>query len=137
MNHPPSTKLTPEEIDLVWKFRYYLTKEKKALPKFLRAVNWDTEAWTDLGPSPEVTHALEMLAKWTRLDIEDALELLTPAFRHPDVRKYAVDILKQADDKVRLHASILFSSHSHSIYYFLCLSLKIQYSNKYLNLICT
>lgn len=34
------------------------------------------------------------------MDVEDALELLTPAFTHPAVRKYAVSRLAQADDEV-------------------------------------
>lgn len=34
------------------------------------------------------------------MDVEDALELLSPAFSHPTVRKYAVSRLRQADDQV-------------------------------------
>ncbi|KAH3837707.1 hypothetical protein DPMN_111108 [Dreissena polymorpha] len=33
------------------------------------------------------------------MDVEDALELLTPTFAHPTVRKYAVTRLRQADDE--------------------------------------
>lgn len=88
----PSTKaLTSEEQDLVWKFRFYLTNQKKALTKFLKCVNWSLPQ--------EVKQALELLLKWSPMDVEDALELLTPAFTHPAVRKYAVSRLAQADDE--------------------------------------
>ncbi|GAB1609342.1 phosphatidylinositol 3-kinase catalytic subunit type 3-like [Argonauta hians] len=88
----PSTKtLTSEEQDLVWKFRFYLSTQKKALTKFLKCVNWSLPQ--------EVKQALELLLKWTPMDVEDALELFSPAFTHPAVRKYAVSRLAQADDE--------------------------------------
>ena len=34
------------------------------------------------------------------MDVEDALELLSPTFTHPSVRKYAVCRLRQAEDEV-------------------------------------
>jgi len=34
------------------------------------------------------------------MDVDDALELLSPAFVNPAVRKYAVTRLQQADDEV-------------------------------------
>jgi Phosphoinositide 3-kinase family, accessory domain (PIK domain) len=34
------------------------------------------------------------------MDVEDALELLSPNFSHPAVRKYAVSRLSQAPDEV-------------------------------------
>ena len=48
----------------------------------------------------ESKQALELLTKWSAMDVEDALELLSPAFSHPAVRKYAVMRLRQADDEV-------------------------------------
>lgn len=33
------------------------------------------------------------------MDVEDALELLTPTFDHPDVRRYAISRLNQASDE--------------------------------------
>lgn len=38
--------------------------------------------------------------KWSPMNVEDALELLSPAFTHTKVRKYAVMRLRQADDEV-------------------------------------
>lgn len=89
--YPPTTALTSEEQDLVWKFRFYLTSHKKALTKFLKCINWET--------SSEVRQALSLMAQWVPMDVEDALELLSPAFTHPVVRRYAISRLKQAPDE--------------------------------------
>lgn len=89
--YPPTKQLTTEEQDLVWKFRFYLTNQKKALTKFLKCVNWKLNG--------EVRQALDMLQQWTPMDVEDALELLSSNFTHPAVRRYAVTRLKQAPDE--------------------------------------
>ncbi|CAG5083173.1 Similar to pik3c3: Phosphatidylinositol 3-kinase catalytic subunit type 3 (Xenopus laevis) [Cotesia congregata] len=88
--YPPTTALTTEEQDLIWKFRYYLSTQKKALTKFVKCVNWKVAG--------EERQALEMLASWSPPDPEDALELLGPAFTHPAVRRYAIARLNQAND---------------------------------------
>lgn len=88
----PSTKpLTNEEQDHVWKFRFYLSTQKKALAKFLKCVNWTQQN--------EVRQALSMMRIWVPMDVEDALELLSPNFTHPAVRKYAISRLQQAPDE--------------------------------------
>lgn len=89
--YPPTATLTSEEQDLVWKFRFYLTSHKKALTKFLKCINWETAS--------EVRQALSLLSQWTPMDVEDALELLSPTFTHPTVRGYAISRLKQAPDE--------------------------------------
>lgn len=91
VSSPPTKILTSEEQDLVWKFRYYLMSQKKALTKFLKCLNWQAKA--------EVKIALELLATWQPMDTQDALELLTPQFQHPQVRLYAVSRLRQATDE--------------------------------------
>ena len=48
----------------------------------------------------EVKQAVELLPDWQPMDIEDALELLSPHFQHPAVRRYAVSRLQQALDEV-------------------------------------
>ena len=50
----------------------------------------------------EAKQALELLWSWSAMDVDDALELLSPnrAFSHPAVRRYAVTRLQQADDQV-------------------------------------
>lgn len=88
--YPPTASLTSEEQDLVWKFRFYLSSHKKALTKFLKCINWETGS--------EVRQALSLLSQWVPMDVEDALELLSPTFKHPVVRRYAISRLKQAPD---------------------------------------
>ncbi|KAI5651655.1 phosphoinositide 3-kinase family, accessory domain (PIK domain) domain-containing protein [Phthorimaea operculella] len=88
---PPATPLTAAEQDLLWKFRFYLSSHRRALTKFLECVNWNRPG--------EVRQALSMMKQWAPMDVEDALELLTPKFSHPSVRKYAISRLKQAPDE--------------------------------------
>ncbi|KAL6732433.1 hypothetical protein Aduo_003194 [Ancylostoma duodenale] len=94
---PSSQSLTREQRDLVWKFRYFLQADRRALNKFLRSVNWDQPG--------EEQHALALLNDWTPIEAEDALELLSPAFTHPAVRCYAVSRLFDAasPDQVLLY----------------------------------
>nr|XP_056703985.1 phosphatidylinositol 3-kinase catalytic subunit type 3 [Euleptes europaea] len=91
LSYPPTKQLTYEEQDLVWKFRYYLTNQEKALTKFLKCVNWHLPQ--------EAKQALELLGKWKPMDVEDGLELLSSHFTNPTVRRYAVARLQQADDE--------------------------------------
>ena len=83
--------LTADEQDVVWKFRFYLTNQKKALAKFLKCVKWDSKS--------EAIQAIDLLKKWELMDIDDVFELLTPQFTHPTVRKYAVSRLKDAPNE--------------------------------------
>ena len=71
--------------------RYYLTQEKKALTKFLQSVDWSSKQ--------EAGEALELMYKWQPLDPAEALELLTPVFMEPKVRKYAISRLQCADNE--------------------------------------
>ncbi|KAG1669855.1 Phosphatidylinositol 3-kinase catalytic subunit type 3 [Nymphon striatum] len=91
VNYPPTKILTSEEQDLIWKFRFYLTTQEKALAKFLKCVNWNT--------SSESKQALELLKMWHAMDVEDALELLSKHFTNQTVRMYAVTRLSQAPDE--------------------------------------
>ncbi|KAF9894558.1 Phosphatidylinositol (PI) 3-kinase [Aspergillus nanangensis] len=91
LSYEPTQDLTAEEKDLVWRFRYYLTREKRALTKFVKSVNW-----RDVGESHQ---AVEILPKWTEIDVDDALELLGPTFDNAAVRSYAVERLRKADDE--------------------------------------
>ena len=90
MAYSPTHILTPEEKDLVWKFRHHLTRDKRALTKFVKSVNWHDQS--------ESRQAVQILAKWTEIDVDDALELLGPTFDNQAVRAYAVDRLRKADD---------------------------------------
>jgi phosphatidylinositol 3-kinase len=90
MGYSPTHILTPEEKDLVWKFRHHLTRDKRALTKFVKSVNWQD-------PN-EPRQAVQILAKWTEIDVDDALELLGPTFDNAAVRAYAVNRLRKSDD---------------------------------------
>ena len=90
MSYGPTQELNAEEKDLVWKFRHHLTRDKRALTKFVKSV-----AWND---ASEARQAVQLLPKWTEIDVDDALELLGPTFDNPAVRAYAVDRLREADD---------------------------------------
>ncbi|XP_011182926.1 phosphatidylinositol 3-kinase catalytic subunit type 3 [Zeugodacus cucurbitae] len=89
--YPPTCVLSSEEQDLLWKFRFYLCSHRKALTKFLKCINWETQH--------EVMQALSLMSKWEPMDVEDALELLSPVFTHPEVRRYAISRLAQAPDE--------------------------------------
>lgn len=93
LNYPPSQPLTSEEKDLIWKFRFYLTREKRGLTKFLKSVTWRDPT--------EVKQAVEeLLPVWTEIDTDDALELLGPGTVDSRVRAFAVKQLSRADDEV-------------------------------------
>lgn len=90
LEYSPTQVLSPEEKDLVWKFRYHLTRDKRALTKFVKSVNWQDQS--------ESKQAVQVLGKWSDVDVDDALELLGPTFDNHAVRAYAVKRLHRADD---------------------------------------
>ncbi|KAI0803594.1 phosphatidylinositol 3 [Xylaria sp. FL0064] len=90
MSYSPTHVLSPEEKDIVWKFRYHLTKDKRALTKFVKSVSWQDQS--------ESRQAVQVLGKWTDIDVDDALELLGPTFDNLFVRGYAVERLRKSDD---------------------------------------
>ena len=91
LSYAPSQPLTSEEKDQIWKFRFYLSREKRGLTKFLKSVTWRDQS--------EVKQAVEeLLPQWAEIDIDDALELLGPGTVDSRVRAYAVKQLNRADD---------------------------------------
>ncbi|KAF9453475.1 atypical/PIKK/PI3K protein kinase [Macrolepiota fuliginosa MF-IS2] len=105
LNYSPSQQLTSEEKDLIWKFRFYLARDKRGLTKFLKAVTWRD--------SFEVKQAVEeLLPMWTEIDTDDALELLGPNTVDSRVRAFAVKQLSRADDDFESAASDQRSSRS-------------------------
>ena len=96
LSYSPSQPLTSEEKDVIWKFRFYLARDKRGLTKFLNSVTWRD-------PS-EVKQAVEeLLPQWTEIDTDDALELLGPGTVDSRVRAFAVKQLSRADDDVSVH----------------------------------
>ncbi|KAJ9083953.1 Phosphatidylinositol (PI) 3-kinase [Entomophthora muscae] len=96
LKYPPARALTAEEKDLLWKFRFYLTQNKKALTKFLKGVVWSDPL--------ESSQAAQLLESWAPVDVDDAIELLGPEFQNAAVRAYAVCQLQKAcDDDLLLY----------------------------------
>jgi phosphatidylinositol 3-kinase len=86
---------------LLWRFRFSLVDNRRALTKFLLAVDWTVES--------EVVQAAELLEQWKKLnpiEVTDALKLLGKqvAYQTNLVRAYAIDRLAKApDDELRLY----------------------------------
>ena len=91
MSYGPTVELSDKEKDEVWRFRHHLSRDKRALTKLVKSVNWNEQT--------ESRQAIALLPKWVEIDIDDALELLGPGVRNPNVRAYAVDRLRKADDE--------------------------------------
>ncbi|XP_078174291.1 vacuolar protein sorting 34 isoform X2 [Carex rostrata] len=91
LKYPPTRTLSGEDRQLLWKFRFSLMSEKKALTKFLRSVEWSDVQ--------EAKQAVDLMGRWETIDVTDALELLSPLFESEEVRAYAVSVLERADDE--------------------------------------
>ena len=90
MSYGPTVELTDKEKDEVWRFRHHLMRDKRALTKLVKSVNWNEQT--------ESRQAISLLPKWVEIDVDDALELLGPSVQNPAIRAYAVDRLRKADD---------------------------------------
>lgn len=91
LQYSPSQQLTSEERDIIWKFRFYLARDKRGLNKFLKSVTWRDAS--------EVKQAVEeLLPMWVEIDTDDALELLGPGTVDSRVRAFSVKQLSRADD---------------------------------------
>lgn len=91
INYPPGTQLTAHEKGSIWKYRYYLINNKKALTKLLQSTNLSEET--------ERAEVLELMDSWAEIDIDDAIELLGSEYKNISVRAYAVNRLKKASDR--------------------------------------
>ena len=74
--------LTPRPLGaddkaLLWRFRFALTPEPRALTKFLKCVDWSDAS--------EARQAAELVAQWAPIGVADALELLSPDFVNEEV----------------------------------------------------
>ena len=84
------------DTDLLWRFRFSLVDNRRALTKFLLAVDWTVES--------EVVQAAELLEQWRKrspIEVTDALKLLGKqvAYQTNLVRAYAIDTLAAAPDE--------------------------------------
>ncbi|MEW5302904.1 MAG: hypothetical protein WDW36_005643 [Sanguina aurantia] len=87
---PPNKPLHADERALLWRFRFSVTSESRALTKFLKCVDWSDVV--------EGKQATELMVQWVSIEIADAMELLSPDFRNEEVRSHAVSVLQQKDD---------------------------------------
>ncbi|KAJ2302360.1 Phosphatidylinositol (PI) 3-kinase [Coemansia sp. RSA 2706] len=90
VRYPPGQELSDNEKNVVWKFRYYLASNKRALTKFVKCVDWNDPI--------EAKQATGLLGEWAEISIDDALELLSANFTNHAVRSYAVAQLRKATD---------------------------------------
>ncbi|KAL7423928.1 Phosphatidylinositol (PI) 3-kinase [Cryptotrichosporon argae] len=90
---PPTAALSPNDKDLLWKFRFSLFRSPRSLTKFLKCVTWTDPV--------EATQAVDkLLPLWgAEVGMDDALELLGPGFTDRSVRAFAVRRLMRADDE--------------------------------------
>eukprot|EP01112_Ceratiomyxa_fruticulosa_P019366 TRINITY_DN6326_c0_g1_i1.p1 TRINITY_DN6326_c0_g1~~TRINITY_DN6326_c0_g1_i1.p1 ORF type:complete len:834 (-),score=158.90 TRINITY_DN6326_c0_g1_i1:116-2617(-) len=95
LKYPPTKHLSEKEKEVMWRFRYYLSQDPKALSKFLRCV--------DFSDANEAKQGLELMVKWAPIGIDDALELLSFNFQDEQVRHAAVERLRSADDEELRH----------------------------------
>jgi len=88
-----SGKLSRKNQEMLWKFCFSLTTDKRALVKFVMSVDWENPR--------EVHQAAELLDGWVEIDIADALRLLggEPEFRNQVVRAHAISILDKASNE--------------------------------------
>jgi phosphatidylinositol 3-kinase len=108
LSAPPTRDLTDKESDLLWTYRFYLTKNPRALTKFLKAVSWNdrvesrmaVETVLPLWGGTATIDGVTVTASTAAIEIGDVLELLGPGCRMMDksVRKWAVDRLAERDD---------------------------------------
>ncbi|EFC47585.1 phosphatidylinositol 3-kinase [Naegleria gruberi] len=92
----PLQEISVDEKTLLWRYRKFLQSEKrigtKALTKFLRSVDWSIDR--------EAKEAASLMQGWTKIDIPDALFLLSKYFKGVDsVRNHAVNVLKDAPEQ--------------------------------------
>ncbi|XP_052204901.1 phosphatidylinositol 3-kinase, root isoform isoform X2 [Diospyros lotus] len=78
LKYPPTRLLSGDERQLLWKFRFSLMSEKRALTKCLRCVEWSDVQ--------EAKQAIELMGRWEIIDVCDALELLSPVFESEELR---------------------------------------------------
>ncbi|KAL0478325.1 vacuolar protein sorting protein VPS34, partial [Acrasis kona] len=99
VDYAPLKDLVIHDKEIIWRFRYYLTTNKKALVKFLRCVDWRN--------TQESQEAEKLIRMWNEIGTVDALFLLSKYFRNNTiVRQYAVSILEKSDDE-NLHDVLL------------------------------
>lgn len=92
IRYPPSKSLTRDERDIIWRFRYSITSDRNAITKFLKSVDW--------ADAEEAAQAQKLMETWAKIDVGDALEMLSPVFQNPTVRSFAISYFRTVEDDV-------------------------------------
>ncbi|PWN29560.1 phosphatidylinositol 3-kinase [Jaminaea rosea] len=98
---PPTKELSDKESDLLWTYRFYLTKTPRGLTKFLKAVSWNDQVESRMAVDQVLPLWAGEAGTLGAVGIGDVLELLGPSCRmmHKAVRRWAVDRLAERDDE--------------------------------------
>ncbi|CAD2094949.1 phosphatidylinositol 3-kinase, putative [Plasmodium vinckei brucechwatti] len=84
----PLPKINDEGKQCLWKFRLFLVNRKETLGKFIKSVNWKDK--------DEEKEAISLLRKWSKPSLENCLELFHLYMRYNVIKKYIIDIIKNA-----------------------------------------
>jgi phosphatidylinositol 3-kinase len=89
--YPPTKVLSDDEKQFLWRFRYVLNSNPKALPKFLSSVDFED--------AQQAQRAAAHLKRWAPISFTEALELFSSRFQSaPMVRDYAIHRAMAASD---------------------------------------
>ena len=95
----PTVRMSDEDKIFVWSMREKLVSDRRALTKFLHAVDWQDAA--------QVSQAAKLLSQWEHIDIVTGVRLLAgDAAEHKSeiVRKHAIGALSVApEETLRLY----------------------------------
>lgn len=85
----PIGLLSRDTKEILFKFRNRYCKISKALPLFLRSIDWANPQ--------QVIECHKMLKKWKQMNPEECLILLSDKYIDQDIRKYAVYLLSRLE----------------------------------------
>ncbi|CAH1990801.1 unnamed protein product [Acanthoscelides obtectus] len=94
----------------IWALKcYWLENDSAVLPKLLYCIDWDKRE--------EVSQVVALLQQWPKLPVEKSLELLDYAYADQEVRKFAVECLKDvSDEDLLLYLLQLVQAIKHELY---------------------
>ena len=92
LKKPNFVEMEVTDSFLFWKFRYYLSDNPEALPKFLKSAKWTNRKFSD--------EALSLIEKWSPAKYDDALYLLSRTFSINPVYKSDLEINPEDSKRV-------------------------------------
>ena len=88
---PPGQPLSRKEQELIWRFRFVLVNDPRAITKFFKSVDWSDAS--------ETSQAIDLMRTWAPISVAEALELLSPEYTVDAVRSHAVTALQNTSDE--------------------------------------